>query len=1116
MRHQFFAGAAIAALMIPVAAYAQETTSAIRGTVTSNGAPVAGAEVTVTHVPSGTTATSTTDPAGNFSANGLRVGGPFTVSVTAAGFEDSSVTDISLNAGQPLRLPIEIAQASEIVVTASRSAALETSAGPITALGREDIEGVASVTRDIRDIARRDPFVTIDSSNARTIEVAGQNGRLNRFSVDGIQLSDDFGINNGGLPTSRGPVPFDAIEQLSVKVAPYDISEGDFQGGAVNVVLRSGGNRFTGSGFYTYSNDSLTGDKIRGNPVRLEFTSKQYGGFVSGPIIKDRLFFAFAYEKLKEADPIDEGPGDAGFAVPIPRITSALANQISSIANTVYGYDTLGVFENAVEQDEKFVGKLDWNITDDHRASLTYIRNVGNQQISQNNVTNITGPTLGFQSNGYELTEEINSGSFQLNSQWSDSFSTELRVAYRDYNRGQTPFGDPFAQFEVCTDPTSVNVGANTLTSCGNTTTSNPRFFFGPDISRQANQLNTDNLSIELTPRLEIGSHNIKAVFGYARTNTFNLFLQRATGDIYFDSIEDFQARRASRVRLASAVPSLDVNDAAAEFSTQNYTFGLQDDWELSNTFQVTLAARYDLQGGDTPIPLNTNFLARAGFPNNFDFGGLGVFQPRVGFEWNPTDRFILRGGVGKFGGGAPDVFLSNSFSNTGQLTNAIDIQRTTTAATCNSGDLAFCTAALTGVTGSSFPAAVTSFLATNVAGLAAAPVNAIDPNYRLPAQWRSTLSASYEADFGPLGDGWLLGADLLYGWTAAANTYVDLRSVVTGTLPDGRPRYARGAQGILPGDTNQTNQDLVLTSTGRGRSIVGVARIEKSWDWGLDIGASYTRSDIKDVNPITSATAGSLYGNAAMADPNNAAYGRSIYEFTDQVKFNIDFNHAFFGDYKTRFGIFGEWRSGRPFSYTMRDPATGRSPVFGTNGSNTRYLLYVPTGASDPRVSYDSLATQSALDGLIENSKLAKYRGAIAPKNIGTSPSYWKLDLHFDQELPTFLGKSRIKLFADVENFLNLLDSDWGVQRQVAFAYFAPVVNVQCLTVAQPTGQGVANVGATPAQNPNNLPTVGATLPTQACAQYRYSSFANPDITVQNQNKQSLYQIRVGVRFEF
>ena len=190
------------------------------------------------------------DAQGNFNANGLRIGGPFVIEVNADGYEQSSVTDIFLQAGQPLRLPIDLQSQAVIVVSASSvRGALETSKGPITALSREEIDGVASINRDIRDLARRDPFVTMDLTNSRTIEIAGNNGRLNRFSVDGVQFSDDFGLNNGGLPTNRGPVPFDAIEQFSVKVAPYDVTEGDFQGGAINVTLRSGTNDFTGSAF---------------------------------------------------------------------------------------------------------------------------------------------------------------------------------------------------------------------------------------------------------------------------------------------------------------------------------------------------------------------------------------------------------------------------------------------------------------------------------------------------------------------------------------------------------------------------------------------------------------------------------------------------------------------------------------------------------------------------------------------------------------------------------------------------------------------------------------------------------------------------------------------------
>lgn len=1095
----------VVALAAP--ASAQETTSSVRGTVEAAGAPVAGADVLITHTPSGTVARATTSADGSFSASGLRIGGPFTVEVTAPGFETAQVTDIFLTAGQPFRIPVELNATEIITVTASSvSGAGSKSQGPITTLGRNEIEGVASVNRDIRDMARRDPFVSIDASNARTIEIAGQNGRLNRFSVDGIQFSDDFGINNGGLPTSRGPVPFDAIEQMSVKIAPYDVSEGDFQGGAVNVVLRSGTNSFTGSAFYTYSNDSLTGDRIRGNPVNLDFTSKQYGGFLSGPIVKDKLFFAIAYEKLKESDPVDEGPAGMGFATEIPRLTQTAVDRISAIAQSAYGYDTLGVFQGANETDEKMTAKLDWNVSDDHRVSLTYIRNEGTQQFSQNMNTSNTGPTFGYRSNGYELTEEVNSGTFQLNSQWSDAFSTEFRAAYRDYNRGQTPFGDTsFGQIGVCLDETSVNdsVLGNTLTSCGNTSSSQPIVYFGPDVSRQANKLNTENLSIDLTARLEAGAHSFKFLVGYTDVDVFNLFLQRAKGEYYFDSIADFEAGIANRVRLAGAVPSGVIDDAAAQFSTQTYTFGLQDDWHATDSLRLSIGARYDLQGSNSRVPFNENFLARAGFSNTKTFKGMGVFQPRVGFDWQPTNRFVLRGGVGKFAGGAPDVFLSNSFSNTGQLTNAIDIRRNTSTAGCDvpAGPTAaaLCTAALSGVDPSAFDPLVLDYLQTNTASLTAAPVNAIHPDYELPAQWRATLSANYDADFGALGDGWLLGADFVYGNTAHANTYYDARSVVIGTLPDGRPRYGRTSAGILAGDTNQTNQDLVLASTSKGRSVIAVGRVEKAWDFGLTTSVSYTFQDIKDVNPITSATAGSLYGNAAMADPNAADYGTSIYEVKHSLKFSVDYEHAFFGDYKTRFALFGEYRTGRPYSLTMRDTSTGRSPVFGTNGTNTRYLLYVPT-ASDPLVSFDSAATEAAFNAFIEDNGLAKYRGGVISKNTQRSPSFWKVDLHLEQEVPTFVGSSRVKLFADIENVLNMINNDWGAQRQQAFPYQSATVNVQCLAVATPTGTaGVAN-----------------TASSQTCAQYRYSGFSEPNITVQNQNKQSLYQIRLGVKFEF
>ena len=410
------ASGALAIACCSTAAYAQETTSTIRGTVVAGETPVAGAAITITHVPSGTVSTTSTGADGTFSASGLRVGGPFTVAVSAAGFTETSITDIQLTAGQPLRLPIDLAAAGgqEIVVTAARSGATELSSGPITSLGREAIAGVASINRDIRDIARRDPFATIDP-NSRGILIAGQNPRLNKFSVDGQRFSDNFGLNNGGLPTARGPVPLDAIEQLSVKTAPYDVTEGDFQGGAINLVLRSGGNRLTGSAFYTYSDDGLTGDRTKNstaNPtgrVNLDFKSKNFGGFLSGPIIKDKLFFAASYEHLEETTPVNFGL--AGFPNVVPNVTQALLDQVSTIAQSRYNYDTLGLLNSFTEKDEKYTLKLDWNITEGQRLSGTYIHNKGS--IGQDpgfSTTAPASPALSYASNLYYRPETVGFG----------------------------------------------------------------------------------------------------------------------------------------------------------------------------------------------------------------------------------------------------------------------------------------------------------------------------------------------------------------------------------------------------------------------------------------------------------------------------------------------------------------------------------------------------------------------------------------------------------------------------------------------------------------------------------------------------------------------------------
>ncbi|MBC3941830.1 TonB-dependent receptor [Sphingomonas albertensis] len=1117
MRNNLFLGAAAIALIAPMTASAQETTSSIRGTVTANGAPVVGATVTILNVPSGSRSVQTTDASGSFNASGLRVGGPFTVTVSATGYSDVSVTDIQTTVAQSFELPVELAAGNaggdEIVVTASSlPRARNVSQGPATVLNAEQIGSVASVNRDVRDLMRRDPFARLDDtpSGGRAVSFAGQNARFNRFSVDGVPVTDNFGLNPDGLPTRRSPIPFDSIGQFQTKVAPYDVREGNFQGGAINAILKSGTNEFHGTGFYAYSDDGLTGKRTKagaGIPTGRvnipEFKFENFGAELSGPIIKDKLFFMIAGERIRANTPIVEGTAGTNAGTVVPNITDGQVSQIQQIAQSRYGYDTGGILQDSNDRDDRLVARLDANLSDTQRASITYLYTKDSIQLGQN--TFVTGtPGLGLESNGYIGSNRLHTGVAQLNSDWTDEFSTEVRGFYKDYKRGQDPIlGRGFAQMQVCTAPTSDRTtgtgGNNDLSSTCQSGFGNVSF--GPDISRQSNQLTSRTFGGLVQGRLTRDNHDLRVFGEFSDSKIFNLFVQRTAGDYYFDSIADFQAGNAQRFRYGNAVPSLDPIDGAARFRYQSYTFGIQDTWRVSDLLTLSYGARYDMFGGKSRPELNSAFLTRYNFPNTAYISGRGVFQPRVGFELKPASEFSFRGGIGIFSGGSPDVYVSNSFSNTGFLTNAIDVRQNnnnsyvvpglTGAGAQTSG-----AAILTNVNGTTVPTAANGVL-NNAAVNQLSPTNALDPNFKVPSQWRGTLSADFDPNWGgTFGDGWHFGADFLWSDVRNQVFFTDLRVVPTALrTPDGRVRYASAT------NFADTNSDLLLTNTSRGRSYIGVARVSKDFDFGLNLSVSYTYQDVKDQAPATSSTASSNYGNGAFLDANGAAYGISNDQVKHNIKYNVSFNHAFFGDYKTNFTLFGETRIGRPYSYTMQDLSSARSPVFGTIGSASRYLLYVPTSTSDALVSYDSVATQNTFEALINSTGLDKYRGKIAPRNGFNSKWFTRFDLHISQEIPTFVGKSRIQLFADIENVTNLLNKNWGQIREYQFPYTIPAVRVQCLQapVATGTAPGAALTGNS----------------SQACAQYRYSAPAStPSDTIYA--RQSLYSVRVGARFSF
>jgi hypothetical protein len=1136
MMKKFWGGVALTALTVAIStpAMAQQTTSALRGELSGpDGQPVANATVVVTHVPTGTVSRTTTDADGQFDARNLRVGGPYTVIIDAPEFETAEVTDIFLTAGETFSFnygleAINIEQ--EIVVTAQRVGGRGLDTGAETILNRDAIEGVASVRRDIRDLVRRDPLATQNRSDGG-ISIAGSNPRTNRITIDGVQAQDDFGLNTGGLSTRRGPISIDAVEQVVVQAAPFDVEEGDFLGGSVNLVLRSGTNEFEGSIFAKYLNEGLQGTLIRSTQSRPLVSQTNYGGFIGGPIIRDRLFFALSYETYESLNTTTTGVGP-GFTNPVNftpgvPVTQAQIDEVVNIFNTTYAarFNVGTIPLTQPITDEKYSAKIDWNITDQHRASVTF-RNAESGDIVR---TNINATSAGLSSQWYLTGETDRSLTGELNSDWTDNFNTQLRVTRREYQRLQEPpGGQDFADVIVCLQPTSI--GAVEQCQTGGTPTQTTAVVrFGADQFRHANFLETANDQYQFRAEYSIGDLVLKAGFQRQVTEVFNLFVPRSDGLYYFDSVADFRAGRANDLQFNNAV-SGNANDAAAQFAYTLDSLYAQGTWDVpvpQGELTVQGGLRYDFYSSEDEPALNPNFVARYGFSNQQTYDGINILMPRLGINYRPVDNIRIAGGIGLFSGGLPDVFLSNSFSNTGILTNEVRIRRNAdgTFSDVSGAAVGFTQAA--GATALNLllsdprtffdtPAAVQALLGTQANVSPLAPTATIAPDFTVASDWKGNISLNVDAF-----DGWRFGLDYVAIRSRDAIAFRDLRAqplVVNGVIqrtPDGRIRYdglpdasaanttARQTAGISSRNLGG-NTDVQLFNGGERTSDFLSLSAQRSWDNGIDLFAAWTTSSAESFQDGDrfGATPGTLYNNGVSGlDPNSAVQGRAQEEIENNFKLELGWRRNFFTDLETRFSLFGESRTGRPRTFTMGDIAGGRSAVFGTaRGSN--YLAYIPnlnnpvTQTSGVVTTDDTVAvfaTRADYDAVLNQVRaLGLPQGQILPKGFANNPDINRLDFTFSQELPGVLDGHRTIFEVEIENVLNLMNSEWGIQEE--FGETTRLFNVTCADTA-----GAAVTGVNP-----------------TCARYRISA---PNAAFNNltpDSDRSRWYIQLGLRYRF
>jgi len=1043
---------AVALLAFSVVTNAQEITTTVRGTVTTpDGGPAVGASITITDTRTGSRRSVTTNDNGSFTVRGLIVGGPYTIRVQSSRYQDALITDVytNLSAAASFDIPLGAADEAieEIITTAKMVAKAQLAIGPGTSFSLEDIESMPSIARQIRDIIRTDPRVSIaraDNGAGSGINCLGGSSRANAITIDGAIANDGFGLNEGTGTSARFafPVPYDTIASTSVEFAPLDVQYSQFTGCAVNVVTKPGTNEFHGSAFYLFNDEGLTGSKLDGDTVISDpFEDTNFGFDVSGPIIKDKLFFTIAYEETDEGGIQNTGPIGGGFANE-DFLTVAEADAIAATLLSQYGRDVGPVVRTLPQTSERTFLRLDWNINDEHRAEFTY---------TKLEELNLDPDDLGF--DGFTFQDnfefegiEQDTIALRLFSNWTDNFSTEFRYSIFDVTDIQGPAGGGEAQ-----DPnpiTRIQVGDGT-TSFGSP---NVIFTSGPGFFRSANDLQYDIEQIKLSADYVWNDHTLTFGFERETRDIFNLFIPDATGTIVFLDIAALQTGLATEMAMNGSFTQ-NPSDAAASFERDIDSFYLQDEWQLNDALTFIAGVRFDeYKSSDNPIA-NPVFQQRYGFSNTQTFDGLDLFQPRIGLTWDlPTSKWgstQLRAGFGIFGGGDPTVHFANAYQNFGGAIGFAD-----------EGD-APCTAADLQVTDGSgqftgLPACIPQ-AAANSANANTGPVAAVDPNFELPSnhRWNIGLNHVMESDIEFLND-WRIQFDYIYTDNKDAVDWVDLRLTPNGvTLPDGRPQFFEvdplltgctatfngirqgfsnaGTNGGFCDDTGNQNQDVLMTNGVEGSSTSVSVQFEKDFDFtdrtSLSLGIGYAYLDAEIGNPVNSSTAGSSYEEVAKISLNSNTLGPALWANEHNIILRARFKHYFIEGHATSVGLFFQRRSGRPFSYTYEDDTV--EDYYGDSDDEESVLIYVPTDSGDPLFDFSGL-TQAEIDGLfafLDGSGLSGFAGGITPKNGFNSPWSNDLDIRIQQDIPLWSEHS-LQVFFDIENVLNLFSDGNNVKR--------------------------------------------------------------------------------------
>jgi hypothetical protein len=1027
---------AVCALAIP--AGAQVTTGSLNGVVQNESQQgVSGANVIAIHLPSGTAYETTTRADGRFVILNMRVGGPYSVTVAYTGtggaaFAPETQDNVEVNLGVATDLAFNVKQiaVTETVTVTAQSDTVFSSArtGAATSVNRETLASMPTVRGLISDFTRLTPQTSGSNS------FGGADNRMNNMTVNGAAFNNSFGL--GGQPGERtgvAPISLEAIEQVQVSIAPYDVRQGNFVGASVDTITRSGTNSIRASTYYRFRNEDFVGTEAAGlvfNPGT--FNTKNTGIWVGTPIVQNRLFLFGNFENEKDARPLyafRANNGGEPVGGNVTRVQASDMANLSAFLKSSFDYDT-GSFEPATDNTPQKRGILrtDLNINNSNKFSFNYVQlnSSSDNQLSTSTSAGIgrrsvSTDALNFHASNYQILENRKTSTGEWNSVIGSTMSNTLRFNYSssDESRPQNFKLFPFVD---------ILQGGTAYISFG----SEP---FTPNNELRYQQFEVKNDFTKFSTKHEL-------TFGgrIERYHSDNVFFNCCKqGAWTYNSLDDFyadaRAALANPNRTTSAVtprryqvrymniPGLD-KPSQPLYANYGGAYA-QDVWRPRSNLSVTAGLRFDVPVFENTAYNNANanaltFRDETGAPVQYDSGKMPganiLWSPRLGFNYDVSgdQKTQIRGGSGVFTGQPLYVWISNQLGNTGVLQGSLanDAPNTTQFP---------------------FSTNVDRFKPTNVTGAPAASyeLNVTDADFRFPQVWRSNLAVDRRLPGGITGT-----AEFIYNRDVNGIYYINANLPAPQTAfagADARPRWTNNRINNVTG--NQVTSAIVMKNQDIGRAWnIAVSASKPMWH-GLSIRTAYSYGEAKNTIDPGSTAFASWSGNASPGDPNNPGLGYSSSSPGHRYFASISYTKRYFEVGATSISVFWESRTIGNTSYVFAADSNGD----GANGD----LIYIPRDTSEMNfqpftaggITFSAAQQAAAFEAYIQQDNyLSKHRGEYAQRGAVFLPFVHKADFSLTQDVfKNIRGRRNAGQFRiDIQNVGNLINSDWGVGTRI------------------------------------------------------------------------------------